>query len=132
MIHEHWITSLFESCSTTKVWEFFLGNLRIFSQKLEEFYNISFREKFHIFSRLFCQHFVLSVVCLVRSLSFRSLSFRSLSFKSLGFLFNFNGKMKVSKVHLTCHSINGGSLKIPFKYNTSYKKTLKNLTFALN
>ena len=51
---------------------------------------------------------------------------------SLEFLFNFNGKMKVSKVHLTCHSINGGSLKIPFKYNTSYKKTLKNLTFALN
>ena len=41
--------------------------------------------------------------------------------------FRNDGEMKVSKVHRTCHSINGGSLEI-----ISYEKNTKNLTFALN
>ena len=54
---------------STKVWEFFLGYLRILSPKVYEFYHISFREKFHNF----------------RSLSFRSLYFQEFVFPEFVF-----------------------------------------------
>ena len=54
---------------STKVWEFFLGYLRILSPKVYEFCHISFREKFHnfrslSFRSLYFQEFVSSGVCL--------------------------------------------------------------------
>ena len=40
--------------------------------------------------------------------------------------FRNDGEMKVSKVHRTYHSINGGSLEIPFKYNYIVLKNKNN------
>ena len=46
-----------------------------------------------------------------------------------------NGEMKVSKVHGTCHSINGGALEISYVFHlsiiTSYRKIKKYFKISL-
>jgi len=44
--------------------------------------------------------------------------------------FRNDGEMKVSKVHRTCHSINGGSLEITHLFHLSIITSCTNLSYA--
>ena len=74
MIHEHCNTLLLEAWLITKVWEFFLGNLRIFLIKFMNFITF-YSEKNFRFSR----------VCLFRSLSCQEFVFQEFQFQEFVF-----------------------------------------------